>query len=95
MVTQLIISKTKSEIPRPEIIQLTKLMVEFFKQQSGFIKYELFENGSSWADKILWESQDQALQGISAFKLSDIGRKMLSILEPGLVVFTGTLVQLD
>ena len=84
MFVQIIISKTKPEITKVEVIDLTRQMFNWLKIQPGFVSYELFESKNNWADKIVWASLGEALIANAAFQETDIGKKMMSYLEPGL-----------
>jgi hypothetical protein len=94
MFIQIVISKTKPEIPRNHILDLTRKMRDWLAAQPGFLAYELCESKNSWADRITWESREHALLGNAALQESAIGKKMMSTLEPGFRGFMGTPVSL-
>lgn len=89
MFVQIIISKTKPEITKVEVIDLTRQMFHWLKSQPGFVSYELFESKNNWADKIVWASQREAILANAALQETDIGKKMMAYLEPGFRGFMG------
>ncbi len=94
MFVQIIISKTKPEIAKSDVINLTRKMSDWLKSQPGFLSYELFESKNNWADKIVWANQSDALLGIAAFQETEIGKEMMGYLEPGFRAFMGMPVAL-
>ncbi|NDU92300.1 MAG: hypothetical protein G3I10_06785 [Ferrovum sp.] len=64
-------------------------MIAWLKNKSGFIAYELYEGSECWSDRIAWENQEFAQNGLKDFLTTAIAKKMIHLVEDGYSSFSG------
>lgn len=81
--------KLKPSASRESFLALAEKMKVWLKNQSGFIAYELYEGSEFWSDRIAWENQKFAYDGLDGFLSTAIAKEILSLIEDGHSSFFG------
>ena len=89
MFVQIVKFKLKPDSSRDSFLELTKKMVAWLKNKDGFIAYELYEGSEYWSDRIAWNDQNFAQDGLKDFLSTAIAKKMVHLVEEGHSSFFG------
>ena len=75
MYAQIVKFNLKPESSRELFLKFTEEMIEWLKEQVGFVAYEIYEGPDSWTDRIVWNTELQAKDGLHKFLAISICRK--------------------
>jgi hypothetical protein len=89
MFVQIVKFKLKPSASREVFLSLTEQLVDWLKNKSGFIAYELYEGSEFWSDRIAWKDEKSARDGLSDFSNTDIAKKLINLVEVGYSSFFG------
>jgi len=89
MFVQIVIFKLKPEASRELFTQLTRQMIAWLKIREGFVAYELYEGAECWSDRLVWSNKSYAEEGLKDFLLTDVSRKILSLVDDDYNSFMG------
>ena len=92
MFVQIVKFKLKPDTSRELFLDLTAQMVTWLKNKDGFIAYELYEGSEFWSDRIVWNDQCFAQEGLKDFLNTGIAKKLVHLVEDGYSIFFGQLV---
>ena len=92
MFVQIVKFKLKPDTSRESFLELTEQMVAWLKNKDGFIAYELYEGSEFWSDRIVWNAQCFAQEGLKDFLSSAIAKKLVHLVEDGYNSFSGQVV---
>lgn len=92
MFVQIVKFKLKPGTSRESFIGLTEKMIAWLKSRTGFIAYELYEGPACWSDRIAWEDQKSAEDGLQEFLTTDIAQQIILLVEDGYSRFFGQVV---
>lgn len=92
MFVQIVRFKLKPRTSREAFLNLTEQMISWLRGREGFIAYELYEGSEFWSDRIAWENQDFAQEGLNGFLSTAIAKRMLPLVEDGYSSFFGQAV---
>ena len=92
MFVQIVKFKLKPDASRDLFLELTEHMIDWLKNKSGFIAYELYEGSEFWSDRIAWKDQEFAQDGLKDFRTTAIAKKMVPLFEEGYSSFFGQAV---
>jgi quinol monooxygenase YgiN len=89
MYVQIVKFKLKPNASRDEFLLLTERMVDWLKIQDGFVAYELYEGDEWWSDRLVWESDADAQDGLAEFLDTELAAHIISKVEPDYSSFFG------
>ena len=92
MHVQIVKFKLKLDTSREKFLELTVQMIAWFKEMEGFVAYELYEGSECWSDRVAWESEKHAQDGLNAFLSTAIAKQMIPLVESGYSSFFGEAV---
>jgi quinol monooxygenase YgiN len=92
MFVQIVKFKLKQDTSRESFLDLTEQMIDWLKNKTGFIAYELYEGTEFWSDRIAWENEEFAQDGLKNFLDTAIAKKMIHLVEDGHSSFFGQAV---
>lgn len=58
-----------------------KMNIEFLSVQKGYISRKLLAKGEMWADFVIWETMDDALNAAEAFGENDTACEYMSFID--------------
>ena len=94
MFVQIVKFKLKPDTSRESFLELTEQMVAWLKNKDGFIAYELYEGSEFWSDRIAWNDQSFAQDGLKDFLSTAIAEKLVHLVEDSYSSFFGQVVTL-
>lgn len=89
MFVQIVKFKLKPDSSRESFLELTEQMVAWLKIQDGFIAYELYEGSEFWSDRIAWNDQSFAQEGLKEFLSTAIAKNLVHLVKDGHSSFFG------
>ena len=89
MFVQIVQFKLKPDTSRDVFLDLTQQMIALLKGRTGFIAYELYESSDGWSDRIVWENQQSAQDGLKDFLTTAIAQELISLVEDDYNSFFG------
>ena len=89
MFVQIVKFKLKPDTSRESFLDLTEQMVAWLKNKDGFIAYELYEGSEYWSDRIAWNDQSFAQDGLKDFLSTAIAKNLVHLVEDGYSNFFG------
>ena len=92
MHVQIVNFKLKADTSREAFLELTAQMIAWLKNREGFIAYELYEGSEYWSDRIAWECEKHAKEGLNHFLTTATAMRMVPLVEIGYTTFFGELV---
>ena len=92
MFVQIVKFKLKPDTSRELFLDLTEQMVAWLKSKDGFIAYELYEGSELWSDRISWDDQSSAQNGLKEFLKTAIAKDLVHLVEDGSSSFFGQVV---
>ena len=92
MFVQIVKFKLKPDASRESFVKMTQQMLGWLKSRAGFIAYELYEGAEYWSDRIVWEDQACAENGLKEFLKTDIAQQMIHLIEDDYNSFFGQAV---
>ena len=92
MFVQIVKFKLEPETSRESFLALTEQMISWLETQSGFVAYELYEGTEFWSDRIAWENQEFAQDGLKDFLTTSIAKNMIHLVQEGYSSFFGNVV---
>ena len=92
MFVQIVKFKLRPDTSRESFLELTEQMIAWLKNRAGFIAYELYEGSEFWSDRIAWENQKYAQDGLNDFLTTATAKKMIPLVENGYSSFFGQAV---
>lgn len=92
MFVQIVKFKLKPDTSREVFLELTEQMIAWLKSRTGFVAYELYEGAEFWSDRIAWEHQKFAQDGLKDFLNTAIAQKMIHLVEDGYSSFFGQVI---
>ena len=92
MYSQIVVFKLKQDSSRELFLEYTKQMISWLQQQSGFVSYELYAGLDNWSDRIAWDNEEFALDGLKKFRETDIARKLIHLIDKDYNCFFGKLI---
>lgn len=92
MHVQIVKFRLKSVTSRKTFLELTKQMIAWLKERDGFVAYELYEGREWWSDRITWESEQHAQDGLKAFLTTKSAQQMITLVEDDYSSFFGEVV---
>lgn len=94
-VEQIVITRLRDPAERERFLDVTRQMVAWLSEQSGFLGYELFEGEhGEWSDRLSWASREDAERVTRAFVETPTGREMLDLVAPGYRYMLGERINL-
>ena len=94
-VEQIVITRLRDPAERERFLDVTRSMVAWLREQTGFLGYELFEGEhGEWSDRLSWASREDAERVTRAFVETPVGREMLDLVAPGYRYIMGVRVDL-
>ena len=81
MFVQIVKFKLKPDTSRDVFLDLTQQMIAWLKGRTGFIAYELYESSDGWFDRIVWEDQQSAQDGLKDFLTAAIAQELICLVE--------------
>lgn len=94
MFVQIVKFKLKPDTSRVSFLEHTEQMVAWLKTKDGFIAYELYEGSEFWSDRIVWNDQSFAQDGLKDFLCTSIAKKLVQLVEDNYSSFFGQVVPL-
>ena len=67
-------------------------MIAWLKNKDGFIAYELYKGSEYWSDRIAWENDKLAQDGLNDFLATQIAEQMIPLVDNGYSNFFGEAV---
>jgi quinol monooxygenase YgiN len=92
MFVQIVKFKLRPDTSREVFLDLTEQMIDWLTNKIGFIAYELYEGSEFWSDRISWENQESAQNGLNDFLTTAIAQKMIHLVEDSYSSFFGQAV---
>jgi len=92
MFVQIVKFKLGPDASRESFLDLTEQMIAWLKNKTGFIAYELYEGSEFWSDRIVWEDQGSAQDGLKDFLTTAVAKKMIQLVEDSYSSFFGQAV---
>lgn len=89
MYVQIVKFKLKPDSSREAFLELTEQMIAWLKSREGFIAYELYEGSEFWSDRIAWENEKFAQDGLSEFLTTPFAKQIISLVENDYISFFG------
>ena len=80
-VTQIVISELRRAEDRDLFVEITREMVSWLEDQSGFLAYALYEDGLQMADTLTYESKAAAQRINEDFRETDIYRRLIRLVQ--------------
>ena len=92
MFVQIVKFKLRPDASHESFLDLTQQMIAWLKNKTGFIAYELYEGSEFWSDRIIWEDQGAAQDGLKDFLTTAVAKKLIQLVEYGYSSFFGQAV---
>jgi quinol monooxygenase YgiN len=92
MYVQIVKFKLKPSSSRQKFLELTNEMIRILEEMDGFVAYELYEGSSCWSDRIVWESEKYAKEGLNIFLSADIAKQIIQLVDSDYSSFFGKVV---
>jgi hypothetical protein len=92
MYAQIVTFSLTPDTSRAVFIDLTRKMCRWLERAEGFLAYELYEGAESCSDRIVWETEGHARDGLDAFIKTEMAEQMISMVENDYRSFFGKAV---
>ena len=89
MYAQIVKFKLKPDSSRELFLNLTEQMINWLKNKSGFVAYELYEGPEYWSDRIVWKNQEFAQESLKDFLATNIAEQIIQLVDNGYSSFFG------
>lgn len=90
MFVQIVHFKLKPEASAQQFLAYTSEMVDWLRQQEGFLGYELCEGTDSWSDRLVWENKKFAESGSRRFLDTKLAQDLTALVKDGYTAFFGS-----
>ena len=92
MFVQIVKFKLQPDTSRESFLALTEEMISWLETKLGFVAYELYEGTEFWSDRIAWENQEFAQDGLKDFLTTSIAKNMIHFVQKDYSSFFGRAV---
>lgn len=89
---QLVTFRLKPDTSRETFLELTSHMLDWLRQQPGFVAYELYEGADGWCDRISWNCEKDAREALNTFISTPLACQMIPLVQDGYTSFFGEAV---
>ncbi|WP_028456491.1 hypothetical protein [Chitinilyticum litopenaei] len=92
---QTYIFRLHADVPDHAFLPLVAELHDWLREQPGFASYALYQGRGEWMDQIFWLSEAEAEAARQRFLFSDLGQRLLAMVDTDHHGFSGSSIDLS